>query len=152
MKKKLEEIREVKHIIEILKERDFESFKMFLSCLKELKQEELISLPEYYPSSSLNNFRHHLMRRYTNSSFTEVGEVDFNLPILDEKVIVPINLCVALYIFNKSNHQLPMTFTDMYKNLVLIQLRSYQRRGSHGTASINTFDERVKAGRTDQFT
>ncbi|XP_065897036.1 protein NLRC3-like isoform X2 [Dysidea avara] len=362
---KLEEIREVKHIIEILKEREFESFKMFLSCLKVLKQEELISLPESYPSSSLNNFRHHLMRRYTNSSFTEVGEVDFNLPISDEInialieiseenhqestffdyyslllkqestyskiylnsysdiviencrvgliqgypgsgktylakrmcmkwargelleaftyvvflqlrdkqvanaktideliemhmgirtltkmiiddiyecdgkgmliilegwdelpessrhnslftrlisgdlmpeavilitsrpsairsleykhiqrrieilgfteqqlknnvtsyfksdtklvqqfyselkrlpllecfVFVPINLCVALYIFSESNHQLPMTFTDMYKNLVLIQLRSYQRRGSHGTASINTFDD-----------
>ena len=78
--------------------------------MKELKQEELISLPESYPSSSLNSFRHHLMRRYTNSSFTEVGEVDFNLPILDE-----IN--IALIEISEENHK-ESTFFDYYSLLL----------------------------------
>ncbi|XP_065916440.1 protein NLRC3-like isoform X1 [Dysidea avara] len=63
------------------------------------------------------------------------------LPLLKCFVFVPINLCIVLYIFDKSNGQLPNTFTDIYKNLVLIQLRRHQARNSHGSSSINTLND-----------
>jgi len=63
------------------------------------------------------------------------------LPLLECFVFVPINLCIALYIFNKSSCQLPRTFTDMYKNLVLIQLQRYQARKLGGRASINSLEQ-----------
>jgi len=63
------------------------------------------------------------------------------LPLLECFVFVPINLCVALYIFTRSEHKLPETFTAMYTNMVLIQLRRYQTRELHGTASIDTLQE-----------
>ena len=62
------------------------------------------------------------------------------LPLLNCFVFVPINLCVALYIFNTNGYKLPDTFTDMYTNFVLIQLRCFQVRNSCVNASINTLE------------
>ena len=69
------------------------------------------------------------------------------LPLLECFVFVPINLSIALYIFNRSRNRLPETFTDMYKNLVLIQLRRHQARKSHGSASVNILEDLPKEGK-----
>ena len=55
-------------------------------------------------------------------------------------MFVPINLSVSLYIFYTNGYKLPETFTAMYKNLVLIQLRCYQTRTSYGSTSISDLD------------
>jgi len=59
------------------------------------------------------------------------------LPLLECFVFVP---SIALYIFEKGGYKLPETFTDMYKNLVLIQLRHYQAKTSGGTAAIGSLN------------
>ncbi|XP_065917027.1 protein NLRC3-like [Dysidea avara] len=82
-------------------------------------------------------------QKYSNSSELEQqfhSELN-RLLLLKYFVFVPINLCIVLYIFDKSNGQLPNTFTDIYKNLVLIQLRRHQARNSHGSSSINTLND-----------
>ena len=66
------------------------------------------------------------------------------LPLLKCFVFVPINLCIALYTFNRNRYGLPKTFTDMYKHLVLIQLKEHQSRKSHGSASITTLEDLPK--------
>ena len=123
---------EVKEIIEILKDKDMHSFKTFFSCIKELKQDDIVTtmvnLSDKCPSCSLNNFMHFLQKRYTNGSFTQISEVDFNLPISDD-----IN--IALVEISEEDHKNESTFFD-YHSLLLKQETSYTRRFLHSYSDI----------------
>ncbi|XP_065906658.1 uncharacterized protein [Dysidea avara] len=110
------------------------------NCIK--RRIEILGFTEQQVGQNITCY----FQKYTNASeliqkfYSELKR----LPLLESSVFVPINLCIALYIFNKSSYHLPETFTDMYKNLVLIQLRRYQARRSHGSASINTLEDLPK--------
>jgi len=114
----------VKQVIEILKDKDMHSFKVFLSCLKELRKDNLVSqmvsLSDEYPSSSLHNFKHFLQKRYTNTSFIETSDIDFNLPISDD-----IN--IALIEISENDHKEESTFFDYY-SLLLKQEGGYSKQ------------------------
>ncbi|XP_065906420.1 protein NLRC3-like isoform X2 [Dysidea avara] len=116
--------KEVKQIMEILKDKDMHSFKTFLSCLKEMKKDDLVakmvSLSDEYPSSSLHNFKHFLQKRYTNTSFMETSDIDFNLPISDD-----IN--IALVEISEEDHKEESTFFDYY-SLLLKQKGGYSKQ------------------------
>jgi len=118
------ECKGVKQVIEILKDKDMHSFKVFLSCLKELRKDDLvmqmISLSDEYPSSSLHNFKHFLQKRYTNTSFMETSYIDFNLPISGD-----VN--IALIEISEEDHREESTFFDYY-SLLLKQEGGYSKQ------------------------
>ena len=112
--------KEVKHIIEILKDKELEYFTIFLSCLKELRKDDLITaVIQGYPTCSPDEFRNFLQKRYNSSSFIEISEVDFNLPISDD-----IN--IALIEVSEKEHKGQSSFFDYY-SLLLKQEGSYRR-------------------------
>jgi len=118
----LERSKEVKQIMEILKDKSINSFKRFMSCLGELNKglvEEMISRCDKYPSLSLDNFKYFLEKRYNNYTFTKISEVDFNLPISNE-----IN--IALIEISEEDHKNESSFFDHY-SLLLKQQASYSR-------------------------
>ena len=119
-----ERCKDVKEIIEILKDKDVHSFRRFLSCLEELNKSglvtKMISACDEYPSFSLDNFKHFLEKRYNNSTFTQISEVDFNLPISDD-----IN--IALIKISEEDHKKESTFFDYY-SLLLKQQSGYSRQ------------------------
>jgi len=57
---------EVRQIIEILKDKDIHSFRIFLSCLRELKQDDLIAdlvnLSSKYTNILLQDFKYFLQK------------------------------------------------------------------------------------------
>jgi len=110
----------VSDIIEILKDRDLDSFKVFLSSLRELKQDGLITLDGNYPSYSLHNFQCSLRKQYTNCSFIETSHIDVNLPISDD-----IN--IALIEVSEEDHKEESTFFD-YHSLLLNHKANYTRK------------------------
>jgi len=115
--------REVKQIIEILKDKDLSSFRRFLSCLEELDKiliNKIIGGCDDYPSFSLDNFQCFLEKRYNNSTFSQISEVDFHLPISDD-----IN--IALIEIGEEDHKNESSFFDYY-SLLLKQQASYSRQ------------------------
>ena len=116
--------KEVKEILEILKDKEFHSFRTFLLCLKELKQNNIISnivrLNLDYPSSSVDNLAHFLRKRYTNPCFMESSDIDFNLSVSDD-----IN--ITLIEISEKDHKDKSTFFDYY-SLLLKQEGSYSKQ------------------------
>ena len=89
----------------------------------------------------IQNIKHYFQEYSNGSELIEQFNSELNrLPFIKSSLFVPINLSIALYIFNKNGYKLPETFTDMYRNLVLIQLQRYQTRTSYGSASISDLD------------
>ncbi|XP_065906828.1 protein NLRC3-like [Dysidea avara] len=87
------------------------------------------------------NITHYFLNCSNGSELMEQFDSELKrLPLLKSFVFVPINLSISLYIFYTNGYKLPETFTGMYKNLVLIQLRRYQTRTSYGSASISDLD------------
>ena len=107
-------------IIEMLKDRDLDSFKVFLSSLRESKQDGLITLDGNYPSYSLYNLQYSLKKQYTNHSFMLISHFDFNLPISDD-----IN--IALIEVSEEDHKEESTFFDYY-SLLLNHKTTYTRK------------------------
>ena len=103
--------KEVKCIIEILKEKDFEHFVIFKSCLQELKQSDAI----FYP----DKFKIYLQKRYICSSFIKTSHVHLSLPISEK-------LNIALIEISEEVHNEQSTFFD-YHSLLLQQKGSYVR-------------------------
>ena len=117
--------KEVKVILEMLKDKDVHSFRRFLSCLQELTKGGFIPKPlesvcDECPSYSINNFKHFLEKRYTNSGFTQISEVDFYLPLSND-----IN--IALIEVSEDAHNNQSTFFDYY-SLLLKQRTDYTRQ------------------------
>ena len=112
--------KEIKEIIEILKDKDLDLFKTFLLCCKKLKPDVLVttmaSLSDKGPSCI---FRQYLQKRCTNVSFTQISEVDFNLPLSDD-----IN--IALIQISEEDHQKKSNFLDRY-SVLLKQQANYTR-------------------------
>ena len=113
---------EVRQIMEILKDKDVHSFRTFLLCLRELKQDDLVArmVSDEYPNIWLNNFKYFLQKRYTNSCFTETSDIDFKLPVSDD-----IN--IALIEISEEDHKEDTTFFDYY-SLLLKQQAGYSRQ------------------------
>ena len=111
--------KKVEDIIEMLKDKDLESFKKFFSSLRELKQDGVITLDDSYPSYSLYNLQCSLQKQYANLSFMKTRGVNFNLPISDD-----IN--IALIEISEDDHRKESTFYDYY-SLLLKQETSYTR-------------------------
>ena len=109
----------VSDIIEMLKDKDLDSFKVFSLSLKELKQESVITLDGSYSNCSLNNFQCSLQKQYTNHSFTETSHIDFNLPISDD-------LNIALIEVSEEDHKKESAFFDYY-SLLLNHQPNYTR-------------------------
>ena len=108
-------------ILEILKDKDLTSFKTFLTCIKELNQEWVITCDENLTSYNLyHNFRCSLQKQYSNLSFLETSDIDFRLPISDD-----IN--IALIEVSEEDHKKNSTFFD-YHSLLLKQEASYTRK------------------------
>jgi len=112
--------KEVSNIVEILKDKDIDYFKIFLSSLRELNQETVVTLGGKYPNCSLYYIQCSLKKQYTNISFMETSYIEFNLPISDE-----IN--IALIEISEEDHKKECTFLDYY-SLLLNHKATYTRQ------------------------
>jgi len=118
--------KEVREIIEILKDKNFYAFRTFFMCLKNLRQTDVISnivaLSDGYPSSSVDNLACFLQKRYTNPCFMESSKfnIDFNVPVSDD-------LNIALIEINEEDHIEKSTFFDYY-SLLLKQEGCYSKQ------------------------
>jgi len=107
-------------ILEMLKDKELDYFKVFLSSLRELKQDGLITLDESYPSYSVHNFQCSLRKQYTSHSFMMTSHIDYYLPISDD-----IN--IALIEVSEEDHKEQSTFFD-YHSLLLKHKTNYIRK------------------------
>ncbi|XP_065907025.1 protein NLRC3-like isoform X2 [Dysidea avara] len=127
--------KEVSDIVEILKDKDLDYFKTFLLSLRELNQENIVTLDGSYPKYSLYNFQCYLQKQYANFSLVETSDINFDLPISDE-----IN--IALIEFNKEDHKKEATFFDYY-SLLLNHKTAYTRQFLNSYSDIVVQNYRV---------